>query len=224
MTIYLPSPNVAVARPRPAGDVVRIAAFSCRGLEVLSRRLGFSIAVVAAVSDTERHLERLRDLWYASGIPMSYNQWFVPFDFDNWDYRDWRRMPIDHRWFGGKCHPLAACVTEGDLLLRLPPGVPPRAYSDAFRDRLAPLRFEAVASRPSYVVRMHHARRPVTVASRYARASPDDMTAVEVRDLVHFEPRCLTRIADMALAALRDATARTGVGAETPGSSDAVAS
>ncbi|RYB04323.1 hypothetical protein [Lichenibacterium ramalinae] len=224
MTVYLPSPNVAVARPRPAGDVVRIAAFSCRGLEVLSRRLGFPVAVVAAVPDPERHRERLRDLWYASGAPMGYGDWVLPFDFDNWDYREWSRQVIDPRWFGGGNHPLSTCVMDGDLLLRLPPGIPPRAYSDAFRDRLAPLRFEAVASRPSYVVRMHHARRPVTVASRYARASTEDLTAVEVRDLVHFEPRCLTRIADMALAALRDATVRTGVGAETPGPSDAVAS
>ena len=213
MTAYHPSPNVAVAPVPRAGGVVRVAAFSCRGLDDLSRELGFPVAVVAAVTDTDRHRERLRDLWYASGVPMGHEDWFMPFDFDNWWFREWSKASIDPRWFGGRDHPLAACVADGDLVLRLPAGVAPNAFSEAFRDLLAPLRFEAVARRPSNLVRRHLGRRPVAVASRYALATAGEMAAVEVRDLVHFEPRCLTRVADMALSALRESAGRAGVGA-----------
>lgn len=207
MTVYIPSPNVAI-RSIPPGwanqrDALRIAAFSCRGLEDLSRELGFPVAVVAAVPDTDHHRFRLRDLWYASGVPMGYSEWCAPFDFDDWLYRDWSKLGIDGRWFGDSAHPLAGSVDDGDLLLRLPAGASRRAFSNAFRDGLADLRFEAVARQPANCVRRHHGRRALAVKSRYARASAADPTPVEVRDVVHFEPRTLTRVADVALAALR---------------------
>ncbi len=219
MTSYIPSPRVAVAPPDATAQrrTMRVTAFSCRGLEALSRELGFRVAVVAAVTDPDRHRERLRELWYASGLPMSQDEWPLPFDFDNWDYRAWSKLEIDSRWFGGTPHPLAGSVDDGDLLLRLPDGAAPRAVSEAFRDGLAPLRFEAVARRPANLVRRHHGCRPVAVASRYARASGESMTAVEVRDLIWFVPRTFRRVADMAVSALLASAGGVAHGAPAAG-------
>ena len=200
MTIYLSSPNIAVA-PATA-RTVRIAAFSCEGLDSLSNELGFRVAVVAAVDDVARHAQRLRDLWYASGVPKAWDGWFAPFDFDNWSYREWRFVPLDPRWFGRSGHPLAATADNGTLALDLPTAVDRVTYASSFRDGLADLRFEAIARRPSFVVKWHHSRRGNIPASRYAHASAGDPTPTEVRDIVRLTPRDLPTIAGVALATL----------------------
>ena len=200
MATYIASPNIAVA---PAvAQTVRIAAFGCEGVEDLSRELGFPVAVVAAVESVDAHARRLQDLWYASGTPKAWEEWCLPFDFHTWPYREWSQVPIDVRWFGHTPHPLRSAVDDGTLLLHLPIGVTPASYALAFKDGLANLRFETVARRPSALVRRHHARKNVAVTSRYARASINDQTAVEVRDLVSFGSRTLTEVADVALRTL----------------------
>ena len=207
MTSYIPSPSIAVVTS--STGALRVAAFTCRGLERLSRTVGFPVAVVAAVTDPDRHLQHLRDLWYASGVPMDYDQWCMPFDFDNWDFREWRQVLMDSRWFGRTAHPLATCVDDGSLLIRLPKGVPKERFAASFRDGLGTMRFEVVARHPSRCVRRHHSGRPVAVTSRYARASATDPTPVEVRDLVRFEPRALPRIADVTSLTLMRLVARS---------------
>ena len=200
MTTYLPSSNIAAVPSEKPQRTVRIAAFDCEGLHVLSRELGFRVAVVAAVDDVELHARRLRDLWYASGVPRSWDTWCLPFDFDNWRYREWRAVRFDERWFGRTDHPLIASLDGGTLLLELPGGVSRATYATAFRDGLADLRFEAVVRRPAFLLRWHHSRRQGIPTSRYARASAVDATPTEVRDLVRLIPRDLPAIAAVALA------------------------
>lgn len=202
MTTYLPSPNVAVTSAVRHPDTLKITAFKCRGLEDLSRSLGFSVAVVAAVKDPDRHVRRLGETWYASGVPMDYDEWPLPFDFDNFFYRDWWQVPIDERWFGGTSHPLSTCVEDGSLLVRLPMTVSAGNFAASFRDGLSSLRFETVARRPSHCVKRRHTSRRVAVTSRYSRASAADPTPIEVRDLISFQPRSLPRIADIAFMTL----------------------
>ncbi|RYB04462.1 hypothetical protein [Lichenibacterium ramalinae] len=211
MTTYIPNARPAAreaeATPRAplaAVDtrVARIGAFSCQGLEELSRSLGFTVAVVAAVKDADAHLERLRALWYASGTPMEHEAWPLPFDFDNFFHRDWWRIPFDERWFGRDHHPLADCVEDGSLLVRLPTGITRGSFSASFRDGLSELRFEVVARHPSQCVRRRASGRPIDVRSRYSRASAGNPTPVEVRDLIAFSPRTLPRVADVAMGTL----------------------
>ncbi len=202
MATYLASANIAVTPSIRPPQNVRIAAFTCDGLEGLSRELGFQVAVVAAVESVEAHVQRLRDLWYASGTAKTRDEWPLPIDFDNWLFRNWKQMPMDVRWFGRIPHPLGTCVDDGSLLLHLPCEVKPSKYAAAFKNGLADLRFETVARHPSTLVKRHHARRPVTVTSRYSCASVSTQNAVEVRDLIAFEPRTLPRVADVAFRTL----------------------
>ncbi len=218
MSISVPSHNTAVA-PDPAeglvskndraspASAVHIAAFGCKGLDGLSPTLGFPVSIVAAVPDPDKHLRRLGDVRYASGVPMARDECSDPFDFHPFDCRLWRRMPIDVRWFGKRSHPLDASVHAGSPLLPFPTAIDTDRFATTFRRGPADLRFEAVARRPAPCVRRHGSGRSIAVRSRNAPASVADPTPVEVSDLVAFHPRTLRRVADVALAAMAGLTA-----------------
>ena len=201
MTVYIPSPTIAVIPPTTT-LTMRVAAFTCEGLESLSRDLGFPVAVVAAVTDVESHARRLRDTWYAAGVPKTWEAWCSPFDFDNWLYRNWWKVPFDARWFGHTPPPLKTYIDDGDLLLNLPGGVDRTTFAMAFKDGLADLRFEALIRHPSFQVKWHHARRGGPPSSRYAYASAGDPTPIEVRDVVRLTPKDLRAIATVAVTTL----------------------
>lgn len=211
MTTNLSNPGGAIAPPIPSRDALQITAFRCNGLENLAQSVGFPLAVVAAVRDPDSHIRYLDDTWYAGGTSTDRNGRPDPSDFDSSRFREWWKVPIDERCLAGTPHPLSKCIEHGSLLIRLPTSVPARKFSASFQNGLSSLRFETVARRPFHCGKRRNTAQRVAITSRYSRTSADDLTPVEVRDLISFHPQIVPRIADVAFMTLVRLIAMTGV-------------
>ena len=171
------------------GDVVEVIVAACSGSARLAETIGLPIVHVDVVRDARSAIHRLNEREYASGVRAP--ECFQPILFDR-GWADWGLFRYDpgpwRRSMGSR--PVGVRISDGRLLVSLPPEVAQAEFREEVQAALRHLRLQDVTSGMAYMEARSEACLEYTVQPRYTQhpVTRDFRGARRVDDLYVLDP------------------------------------